>query len=113
MILSSFRAHVLWQREEAISFSYINKEIKYEGSENEWPGCYPMEDHRWFNDVANHSALFKPYFTNYSARTKPYLAAAHTVVAFRQALYSYYYLTPNRQGRDMNRCAKSWVSHTN
>ena len=26
---------VLWQREEAISFSYINKEIKYEGSENE------------------------------------------------------------------------------
>ena len=26
---------VLWQREEAISFSYINKEIKYERSENE------------------------------------------------------------------------------
>ena len=31
---------VLWQREEAISFSYSNKEIKYEGSENERQGCY-------------------------------------------------------------------------
>ena len=26
---------ILWQREEIISFSYSNKEIKYEGSENE------------------------------------------------------------------------------
>ena len=31
---------LLWQREEAISFSYSNKEIKYEGSENEQQGCY-------------------------------------------------------------------------